>query len=525
MESWLQAGERAAARFANRDAQRMLDLALDAALEAGDPLGQARARLARGRVREALTDYQGAFEDHSAAAEVARGAGDRRIEMLSLRELGGDLQIGRGRPISEPMPYLEAALAIAEELGDRVLEVSILSRLAVTWTSRLRFAEAYDHARRALAEARQLGDEQALAQALDGLKAAAAYSGDLATLETVVPELEALSRRQGDLFLLQWTVFESSLVPMARGRWGQAVRDIEAALDLNRRAGYRAFEPMFLAHLGWIHRSTGDYERALDFGRQAVELAEDVGHPWWAAITEALLGWTLIEIGALGEAVQRLERGLEAAERHGAESYLLWCLSHLAQALWLSGDRDRALRALERAEALLDAVTAPPGGAFLHGAHTYLASARVRLAAGDPERAELLAARVLGAAERSGWLEVAAEGSLVTGSCRERLGDREGAEGRFLAALDTAERAGIARVAMEANRALADLTRAAGRGSEADRFARRARSIAEKVSSTIDDEDVRRTFLRSAARARSRSSSRSTSGPGAGTRGRRTSGP
>jgi DNA-binding SARP family transcriptional activator len=496
MESWLRAGERAAGRFANRDAERMLDLAFDAARKAGDALGEARARLARGRVREALTDYQGAFEDHSAAAELARSAGDRRIEMLSLKELGGDPLIGMGRQTSETLPYLDEALVIARELGDKRVEVNVLGRLAVTWTSRLRFAEAYDHAHRALVEARELGDEHALTIALDGLKTAAAYSGDLPTLERVVPELETYLRRRGDLWLLQWTVFESSFVPMGRGRWTQAIRDIEAALDLNRRAGYRAYEPMFLAHLGWIHRSTGEYGRALELGREAVALAEDIGHPWWVPIARALLGWTLTEVLALEEAVEHLERGLAAAERHGAESYLLWCLSHLALATWLGGDRDRAMGVLNRAEALLEAITAPPGGAFLHGAHTYVASAQVRLEAGDPTRAHSLVAPVLVAAEAAGCREAFADALLVSGRCELARGRVAEGHGVLSRALAVAEEAGLTRLAWEAHRSLAEADRAAGRSAEARRHARAARATGESMAASIGDEGLRQGFLK-----------------------------
>ncbi len=117
MEAWLKAGERAAGRFANRDAESLLGRALEAARRAGDPGGEARARLDRGRAREALADYAGAYEDQWAAVERARAAGEPGVEMRALRELGGDVRVGIGRPTAECEPYLEAALALAELSG------------------------------------------------------------------------------------------------------------------------------------------------------------------------------------------------------------------------------------------------------------------------------------------------------------------------------------------------------------------------------------------------------------------------
>src|SRR5207253_11465762 len=99
---------------------------------------EARARLARGRVREALAEYRHAYEDHSAALALARRAGERSLEMETLRELGGDVLVGLGRPAREAIPHLQDALPLAEQVGDTFAQVDVLSRLTVIWTNRLR---------------------------------------------------------------------------------------------------------------------------------------------------------------------------------------------------------------------------------------------------------------------------------------------------------------------------------------------------------------------------------------------------
>ena len=132
-----------------------------------------------------------------------------------------------------------------------------------------------------------------------------------------------------------------------------------------------------------------------------------------------MLGWTLTDLCAFDAAIEQLERGLSAAERDGSEAYLVRCLAHLSLACWLGGERGRATDSLERVEAMFETVTAPEGAAFLHGAHAYLAAARVRLALGDHARAERLSAAVLAPAKSAGWEEVAADGSVVIGRCRE----------------------------------------------------------------------------------------------------------
>ena len=412
-KAWFEAAEHAVARYANRDAQHMIEGALEAAALAGESRVEARALLLRGQVREALADFEGAFEDHRAALKLAHEVGNRSLEISVLRGLGGDILVGLGRPSSKCIPYLEDALALAGETADPSAEASVLSRLAVIATNKLKFTDAYHYARRAVEQARQLNDERGLGFALDGLKTAAAYSGNIEVLQPVLFELEPILRRQGLMWHLQWTVFESSFIPLARAQWQEANDRIETALEINVRTGYEAYQGAFRAHLGWINRSRGDWDAAVREGERAARLAGDVGHPWWVALAEVMLGWTLTELGDLRAAIEHLRLALDAAERDGSEAYLVHSLSHLGLALWLEGKADEAETCMIRAEGLLDGVVVPPGEAFLHGAHSYFALARLRLARAEPRAAEALVRVVRDPSERMGWVEVTAEADLL----------------------------------------------------------------------------------------------------------------
>ncbi|HZK51138.1 MAG TPA: hypothetical protein VFD47_06215 [Actinomycetota bacterium] len=418
-KAWFEAAEHAVDRHANRDAQRMVEGALEAAALARDSRTEAQALFLRGQIREALTDFQGAFEDHSAALALTQEMGERALEMSVLRELGGDILVGLGRPSAECIPFLEGALALAEETRDTSAEASVLSRLAVIATNKLKFTDAHRYARRAVEHARKLNGERALGFALDGLKTATAYSGNIDVLQSVLSELEPLLRRQGLLWYLQWTVFESSFIPFARAQWQRANDRIEAALEINARTGYEANQGPFRAQLGWINRSRGDWDGSLREGERAAQLAGAVGHPWWVALAEVMLGWTLTEVGESRRAIEHLRVALDAAERDGSEAYLARALSHLGLALWLEQKSDEAETCMTRAEDLLDGVDVPPGEAFLHGAHSYFALARLRLARDEPSAAEALVRVVRDPAEKMGWVEVTAEADLLLGIARQ----------------------------------------------------------------------------------------------------------
>jgi tetratricopeptide (TPR) repeat protein len=365
-------------------------------------------------------------------------------------------------PTRDCLPPLEAALTIARELDDRAAETSVLGRLSVVHGNCGRFDLAVETADLAVLRARDGGDERALALALDGRKMAAAHLGDFVVLERCVRELEGLLRRSGDISLLQWAVFESSFEPMARARWDEAIARIGEALALNRQIADRSMESWFLSHLAWIERSRGNLDRSIAYGRQALDIAEEIGHAWCYPFAQTMVGWTLQERSETGRAVDHLRRGLEVAERSDAEFYLVRCLAHLAWSTWSLGETAEALELATHAETMIRAIRTPPGTAFLHGAHAYVALGRVLVGSGEIDRAGALVGPVLAAAEASDWKEAVADTALLMGRVMLAGEDAEGGARRLRQSLGVAVEAGLRLAAAEASAALQEAGLAPG---------------------------------------------------------------
>ena len=85
----------------------------------------------------------------------------------------------------------------------------------------------------------------------------------------------------------------------------------------------------------------------------------------------------------------------------------------------------------------------PAAGAFVFGGHATLALATVRLDLGEVARAQRLAAPILDAAARGGWVETEAQAALVLARCRLARGDADGAEGLHERALTLAAEVGL----------------------------------------------------------------------------------
>jgi len=390
---------------------------------------------------------------------------------------------------------LNEGLGLAEAIGDREGQVSMLSRLCIVSTNLLRFDQAATFGERALALARAVGSERVVAGALDALKQVVLQLGDASRVADLADELSRIHERTGDLWLLQFVEFERAYVSIGTGRWEDALSGLRRSLEINRRIGDRGNEPLLLSAMGLYHAVRGDYDEALESGRRAVELATRVGHAEWTSFSELALGSTLLELHALEDADGHLERAATSADASGALLHLVRGAALLALCRWREGDPEQALRWMERAEDLMGQISTPPGGAYLPGWDAYASVARVRLASGDPSGARDLLQPVVTAAESLGWVDAIARGSSVLGRCEWALGSATEAERRLLRAADKARILEIPAAELEARTVLGVVYESGGRHAEAKLHRAAGRAILETLSGRIADESIRERFL------------------------------
>lgn len=414
--AYLLAGQRAADRYATRDAVSLLSRALEAAERAGKLDLVGRVYVARARMRGLLAEYRLAWADARAGLIAAKQSGDRRLEMDALQELGFDTAVALGLPIADVAATIREALAIAESLGDWAAQAVLLARMTFNAINRLQFSEGLTLGRRAAAAGRASGQDQALANGLNGLKAAYAYLGDSAQLTEVIAELQPLQRRLGDLAGLEWSVFESVFPLIAVGRWDKARCRIVEAIEINGRSEYVAARAFYLSHLGWVERLQGRTDEAVRHGRKAVALGEQTNHGWWHPTAVGMLADTLIDAGRHEEAALLLMDARPTVHPGQPEGVLLRYLAPLAE---VTGSRS----ALDEADGLLRGITGPAGSAWLVGTDCYLSVARAWLQKDEPARARTVLAPLLAAAERLAWVPARAGGCLVDGRAAAALGD------------------------------------------------------------------------------------------------------
>jgi tetratricopeptide (TPR) repeat protein len=487
------AADAAARGYAVREALDHYSAALELALQIdAAPPEIVSLLLARGRVAAHGGDAAQARSDFAEALRRAREDKDEASITQALSELG--FALAGAADYRAAVPLLEEALVLAERLEDAEAAVDVLSRLSIVETNRLLLDRAAAYGDRALQLARTLDRESALATAMDAQKQVAVELGDLETLRETTRWMQTSCTRRGDLWRLQFVIFESAFVPMAAGRWGDAIALANEALALCRRIDDRGNEALYLGSICWFERARGRLGRALDVGREGVVAASAAGHAEWMAWSSTVLGWAFQDLLMHDEAAERFRIGLAAAEAAGAQIHRTRCLAHLAWSEWQLHDTDRSLLHAEDAEQTLGRVRAPAGRAFLMGSSSYVSLARLRLAHGDPVGASELLAPVVAAADLSGWSETSAAGSLVLGGCRTALGDTGGAARLIDRALEVADANELRGVAWEALAAAASLADAAGARPEREASLARARREVADLADSVDDAAIAASF-------------------------------
>jgi predicted ATPase/class 3 adenylate cyclase len=247
--------------------------ALQLARGAGDAHAAARALNAQGLIALAVRDLTAARRHLVAALEISRELGDLERELTAVNNLGiVEAQVGN---YPAARAYFEKFRQIAAEVGDRFAESSALLNLAWVASSEEEWSTARDLADRAVAQKREFGHTDAVAEglmwlghALLGLgemqQARAAYAEALQIRNELQQQGLAMGAHAG----LARTALEIGEIDAARSHALVVCRHLDAGGTL---AG--AWEPLRI-HLSCaqVLHAAGDAEadRALERARRVL---------------------------------------------------------------------------------------------------------------------------------------------------------------------------------------------------------------------------------------------------------------
>ena len=389
------------------------------------------------------------------AADLARRANRSDLESDALMQGGRSLAYLNEHDAARVL--LNRSLTTAQELGDHKRSGEVLRLLAVVATNRGWNEEGLTLLDAAGEEHRQINDREG----------------------------EAMVTGQRGALLMQVSRLEEARVAS------------EEALAVFEETGHRYREGVMLTNLARIAMDQGRLDDAIDGGRRALHLTEEIDDAEGVVASLQSLGDGHRLAGDHQLAREYLERGLEESQQHTLTYFTAHLLASLAAVDLADGRIDEAVAHATEAQEAASADDVPHAQA-----RADLLAGMARQDAGDASAVEPLRAAVRRHAEL-GMEADEMESLSVLALALEDAGDAAGAMEVvevILPALDRGATPGV----VQPGRVLADVQRVLANAGDprAEDVARRAGAHLLEQAGQIKDDDLRARFLATPVSAR-----------------------
>ena len=363
-------------------AQEYHQQALAIRREIGDRRGEGQSLNSLGSASRMQGDFTQAIAYHEEALKILREIGDRHGEGITLDDLAsawanqGSYELAR--------QFAEQSLQIKREVSDRNGEGDTLNTLGNIASNQgdLTMAQAYYE--EALRIKREIGDLRGIGQEMNSLGLLAINQGRFHAAQHYFAEVLPIQKDIGNQMGEAWVYHSLGTLAVVQGELGQALQHTQAALQIHRdlhfrkgqsitltllghvslaaadyeaaklhfgeglklakQIGYRKGEALLLAAWALLYHQMGDDVVAYDYSQQALSLTQALQHPASQAYALTNLGYALLGMGRLNEAVTVFQQAVQVRQMTGEEHLLIDSLSGLAQALWLQKSQRKALQ-------------------------------------------------------------------------------------------------------------------------------------------------------------------------------------
>jgi class 3 adenylate cyclase/tetratricopeptide (TPR) repeat protein len=453
----LKAGEKAVASFANKGALDYYDRALQACDEIGEPAIPTKAEITRrcGLIYFSIADYDRSLIQFNEMLSVAKSIGNRQLEGIAL-SLRAMVELFNHDPDTCEQT-LGLALAIADEgYGDvKFFANTVMGGLLLIYNRGAESVKYFEAAKPMLSKV-----NVPLIRVLWKLMASrkAHWEGNFSdALDTIALWSEDDKSSVTPYVMQQWS---AALSVGGMGEYEKALSMLNESLELCERLGVNPFEVRILNTIGWIYSELQDHERAMEYNIRSVEGTQQVKIPDVEVVSNARLNLAenhlalgrVDEAGTHFAAVKELTKNPSRGDEWGLDR-TRQRFYHSFGEFWLT--KDDSAKALEYADKSL----------------------KIALA--------------------NNHMKNIAKGHRLRGEALMAQEKFEEAENEVEIALDYAHRVENPTQLWKTYVVLGDLKVAQSRGDDAHQAFSDARSVIDRVADSLQDDDLKETFLNS----------------------------
>ncbi|MGZ9221499.1 MAG: ATP-binding protein, partial [Anaerolineales bacterium] len=214
--------------------------------------------------------------------------------------------------------YLEKALSIAKETGDRRLESRSLANLGYSaGLIRQDYPSAREYFEEGYAIMHEHGERAAECTALGNLGWVAGMQGDFLAARWYLEQALLAAREVGNLYLETNSLINLSAITGAGNEAQSSLAYAQNALTLSSKTGDRAGEAWSLLYMGYACLLLNELEQAEESFRQSIAIREELGQPGPRTEPVAGLIQTLLLKGESTAAMSETEKIISYLEAGG----------------------------------------------------------------------------------------------------------------------------------------------------------------------------------------------------------------
>ncbi len=261
------------------EGRRWLSGALAASTDVS-PAVLAKAHFAAGFAALGQGDYPQARPSFERSLELAREAGDVRLQAQALQQIGW-LVMSAGKyeeaHTERAREYAGKALELAQQIGDKLVQSGALNILAEVAAEEGDSAKANELYEQSLALRRELGDKRLIANSVLTLGRAELTRGDHRRATTLLLEGCALAQELGDTWSVSVALINLGRVALRNGDVSEATRLFEDALRLAKERGDKRVVAECLQGLGAVAALQSDAPHGARLFAACEALLEAIG--------------------------------------------------------------------------------------------------------------------------------------------------------------------------------------------------------------------------------------------------------
>lgn len=491
-----QAGEQLLKQYGKRATQLATQLALH--FERGRDFARAIEYLIHAGDNATKLYANGEAADHYSRALtlVEKLPGDARTEALvALYQKRGAVNMALSR-FSESVDDYTSMLEYQEELGSPEKQAAALNALALTLFFAHRLEEMEARANEAVAAAKRAGSEELRLQtmALMALKHLCYGELDVAKpmLDELVQTARALNQKpalaagliwRGCLYFFQ-TEYERAIEVEIEGR--------QLASEL--RDGFLLLTSMFF--LGLSKANLGQMSEALATLHEAIGMARRNGDLFWYPRIPNCIGWIHRELEDFEGALKFDQEGLELGHQCHVLEAEANSLINLGIDYTHAGKSDETVSAFHQVR---DIFKRDAWFRWRYNIRLHAAMAEHSLRQGDTARASQIAERLLETATRYEVHKYIAVAHKLMAQIASTAGNSSAAEGEFAAALEELQKYPVPVVTWRTYADLGRLKSSVDDVSAAREAFAHSAEIANRIAGNVAESNLRQTFLNSEA--------------------------